>query len=446
MKTRFLILLIILLPMLANAYDFEVDGIYYTITSTEYYTVEVANASIDESEESAYHGDIVIPANVSYYNMTFSVTGIGNYAFCYYRSVGGGSYVGLNRKMTSITLPESITYIGYGAFHGCSLLKDIVIPNNVTDIQGEAFSGCRGLENISLSNRLKGISRMCFYKCIALSSISLPESVNYIGNEAFNGCSKLATINLPQCITGLGEYIFKDCTGLDSIDLSHVQQLGYGTFEGCIKLEKIELPEGMTTLGKYTFRNCTGLKEITLPSTLTNMGTETFTNCSNIEIINSRIQSPNNCYLNEACFQSITYMLATLVVPLGKSELYRATNGWKKFNNIIEENQDEPPVQSKCATPTIKYESGHIQFTCETDGVTYVSSVICEDNKNHDTSIVPLTAIYKISVYAKKDGYDDSDIVTKEISIRGLKGDVDEDGDIKIADVTTLIDILLGKE
>ena len=91
------ILLSVIPVFTAFGYDFMYDGICYNITSSN--TVEVA--------ASTYKGDIVIPESVTYTDINYSVTSIGGKAF--YKCSG----------LTSITIPNSVTSIGVGAFRGC---------------------------------------------------------------------------------------------------------------------------------------------------------------------------------------------------------------------------------------------------------------------------------------------------------------------------------------
>ena len=103
------------------------------------------------------------------------------------------------------------------------------------------------------------------------------------------------------------------------------------------------------------------------------------------------------------------------------------------------------PVPQKCATPTISYIDGEIVFGCATEGVEYVSEIKASDaNKYYDQKIV-LTNKYIVSVYATKTGYEDSEVVTAEISIEGgsgLKGDVNGDGEVGIGDIISITNIM----
>lgn len=95
--------------------------------------------------------------------------------------------------MTSITIPNSVTYIGNGAFSGCSGLTSITIPNSVTEIGDYTFEYCSSLTNITIPNAATNIGDFAFYGCSSLTSITIPKSVTYIGKDAFNGC-ELRTI------------------------------------------------------------------------------------------------------------------------------------------------------------------------------------------------------------------------------------------------------------
>lgn len=111
------------------AYDFEKNGIYYNITSTN--TVEVTS-EIDyyEIDSHSYEGAVVIPEFVTYGGRTYTVTAIGNNAF---RRCKG---------MTEITMPVTIESIGAYAFHYCEGLSEVVIPNEVKAIMNNAFWLC----------------------------------------------------------------------------------------------------------------------------------------------------------------------------------------------------------------------------------------------------------------------------------------------------------------
>ncbi len=112
------------------AYDFEIDGLCYTILPTTEMTCKLTRG------ENKYSGDITIPASVSYKNREFSVVRIDLEAF---KDCTG---------LTSVKIPNSVTEIMSGAFQGCSGLTAIDIPNSVIDIEDQTFEGCSGLTSV----------------------------------------------------------------------------------------------------------------------------------------------------------------------------------------------------------------------------------------------------------------------------------------------------------
>ena len=100
----------------------------------------------------------------------------------------------------------------------------------------------------------------------------------------------------------------------------------------------------------------------------------------------------------------------------------------------------------QCAKPTIAFQNGEILFGCETEGVEYVYTCTVPASTPQSTGrkFTPSTQ-YTIRVYAKKDGYLDSEPVTQKIDVRGLKGDVNDDGEVDIADAVKIVNLVVGK-
>lgn len=122
---RLLLLLITLLPILANAYDAEIDGIYYNFIGDE--AAENYQIYQNGHVSSDYSGTIVIPESVIYNGKTYSVASIGVAAFqgCY--------------ELTFVTIPYSVTMCGDYAFSYCKNLKDVYcyaekVPSSSYDV------------------------------------------------------------------------------------------------------------------------------------------------------------------------------------------------------------------------------------------------------------------------------------------------------------------------
>ncbi|MBO4841428.1 MAG: leucine-rich repeat domain-containing protein [Bacteroidaceae bacterium] len=122
MKRNLLFTLMALLPIVANAYNAKIDGIYYNFSGE--------NATVTSDGTNSYTGEVVIPESVIYNGGVYRVTSIG------YRAFYGCS------GLTSVTIPNSVTEIGDMVFNGCSSLTSVTIPESVTSISGSAFYGC----------------------------------------------------------------------------------------------------------------------------------------------------------------------------------------------------------------------------------------------------------------------------------------------------------------
>ena len=141
-------------------------------------------------------------------------------------------------------------------------------------------------------------------------------------------------------------------------------------------------------------------------------------------------------------FSQNTFNNATLYVPKGTIGKYKATDGWKDFLFIEEGtgggDTPEPPIPEpqKCAMPTITYENGKLKFSCETEGVEFVYNITPPSAKAGIGTDIGLPTTYKVTVYATKAGYDDSDVATKEINLGGGGAqDVNGDGIVDTQDV-----------
>lgn len=99
----------------------------------------------------------------------------------------------------------------------------------------------------------------------------------------------------------------------------------------------------------------------------------------------------------------------------------------------------------RCATPVLTFVSGKVKCTCETAGVTYSYTIApAAATGESTTGEISVGTTFTVSVKAVRDGYEDSDAATITIPMAAV-GDVNADGSINIADVTALVNIILGK-
>jgi len=319
---------------------------------------------------------------------------IGQQVFSYDFEVGG-IYYNYDADTQSATVTKGdITYKG-----------SIVIPPsvsykgremNVTEIGERAFSDCRELTEITLPRTITAINGYAFYGCEGLKKLVIPKSVKKINDRgAFSNLTKLETLVVEDNTNALlNEYSPFNFTTPKNLYLGRSWWFG-SPFN---YLEGIEI----LTIGKL-------VKEFNKIST------------SSLKKIYSMTDNPEQV---SAEFSSHAYVNAILYVPIGCKEKYVAANGWKNFFNIQEmdvadmwNGQGEPPTddnpqQQKCEKPTIHYSKGKLSFECATDGAICQSTITDTDIASYSVNEIQLSATYNISVYASKEGFDNSDVAT----------------------------------
>ena len=274
-------------------------------------------------------------------------------------------------------------------------ITTVFINDGVTSVGNYAFFGCSGLTSVTIGNNVTSIGDHAFQKCSSLTSVTIPNSVMSIGDFAFGLCSCLTSVTIGNSVTSIGNWAFYDCSGLTSVTIGN----------------------SVTSIGDKAFYGCSGLTSITIPNSVTSIGGYAFYGCNNLATIVSLIENPfkiDDERNNIATFSKDTYMNATLYVPKGTIDKYKATNGWRDFL-FIEEGEgpggDIPEIK-KCATPTISYGDDKLTFSCATEGATCQYTISDTDIKAGKGNEVQLCATYNISVYATKEGYENSEVAT----------------------------------
>ncbi len=298
------------IPLLASAFDFEVDGICYKITSSVESVVAVTYYSAEESDNSCkYIGAIEIPSTVDYDSTTYSVAAIGRFAFHYCNS------------LNSVIIPESVTSIGWGAFEGCIGLTTVAMPKCLMSMESSIFKGCSNLTYIDIPEGIVSVGSESFEGCSSLISISIPESVTSIERSAFEGCSSLTSIIIPEGVTSIGSYAFNGCSSLASITIPEgVRSIENSTFRGCNSLSSIIIPKGLTSVGYYAFEGCSSLASITIPEGVTSIGSNAFTDCSGELFVNCNV--PSKAFVGSR-FSKVT--IGEDVTSVGEESFYNCT-------------------------------------------------------------------------------------------------------------------------
>ena len=314
------------LPMVASAYDANINGIYYNFDQETKTAKVTSYRYASSSNVDGYAGAVIIPATVNYNGKKYDVTGIDDMAFNWCSG------------LKSITIPNSVTSIGYAAFGRCSSLKSVTIPNSVTSIAQQTFWGCTGLTTVTIPNNVTSIAYEAFGSCSNLKSITIPNSVTSIAHGAFNNCSSLTNIAIPNSLTdigasafdntgwynnqpdgilyldnwligvkgekpmgkfmiaegtiGLSGSAFSGCDGLTSVTIPNsviyisngysYNNSYYGCFSGCRSLTSVTIPNSVTSIGHFTFYECSGLATVKIPNSVTSIGGYAFYGCNSL--------------------------------------------------------------------------------------------------------------------------------------------------------------------
>lgn len=191
--------------------DKDESGYAYTLYNGIKYSIKDGVAEVERQLETI-KGDIVIADKIIYKGTEYSVTSIRSQAF-YSCS-----------KLTGITIPDSVTSIGYTPFQYCYSLTSIIVDSKNTIYHSASnclietstktlIAGCKN-SVIPTDGSVTTIISGAFRDCSGLTDITIPESVTTIGGWAFAYCIDLASITIPDNVTLIGEYAFFDCSRL----------------------------------------------------------------------------------------------------------------------------------------------------------------------------------------------------------------------------------------
>ncbi len=222
-------------------------------------------------------------------------------------------------SMTSLTINNGLKAIDYNVFCECNSLKSVSIPNSVIAILGSAFACCTSLTSVTLSNKLEAIADEAFYKCTSLKSINIPNSVTLIGSEAFYGCSNLSSVTIGSGVTYIDD----------------------GAFSYCSSLKTINIPNGVETISAEAFYHCKSLTTVGIGSGIKEIVYDSFSNCEELTDVYCFAENVPKTYYDVFNNSYIEY--ATLHVPSGSLDAYKAKTPWNGFMNIV-----------KISTPKVK--------------------------------------------------------------------------------------------
>ena len=368
-------------------------------------------------------------------------------------------------KITSVSIPSSITTIGKSAFVGCKGLTSLNIPDNVTTIGESAFNGCSNLTKLILGKGLTTIRNYAF-EGTNIVVLRIPESVTSVGWCAFyNQNEKIVKIynasnlglssswfrddyHLPRVTIGKGSgynvnldpntsfevdgitYVITDMTNrkvkivdvnetkcASDIEVKKVKyrnveftptELGTAALAGNFTVKSFKFGD-VTTIPSYTFYE-SALTKAEIPNSITSVDQHAFENCKRMTefVVGTGVNTIDQFVL--------TGCSALRRVELGSNVASISAYSFKGCSKIktLRVRRNTPPNAV----------SGVFNDLDKWSCTLYVPKGTVDTYKNANE--------WKTFFFISDDETEPSD------------GDVNGDGKINVSDVTALINMIMG--
>ena len=232
------------------------------------------------------------------------------------QSIGAGAFLGC-KGITSVVLPNTVTYIGEYAFYGLSIEKVTFGGKGFSSVTigDNAFADCKQLAEVvfEVGSQISVIGERAFSGCTALGGFTISASVTEIRNNAFENCTSLQSVTFEGGKKALefGSNVFYNCTKLSTVEIpSNVSKIP-GIFSGCASLTEVKvdtnnpffisvngvvfnkdkteivyypqgrggeytIPDTVTTIAAGVFNGNTSLSLLVIPNTVSYIGEEAF--------------------------------------------------------------------------------------------------------------------------------------------------------------------------
>ncbi len=256
LRKMLLFVILVAIPSQTWAYTTRVNGICYDLIGS------TARVTMDNVYHIFYEGNVIIPEEIEYDSKTYKVTSIGDKAF--YKC----------KRLTSITIPNSVTMIGEDAFYGCEGLTSITFPYSLGYIGDYAFSLCTGLTSITIPNSVTHIGHRAFCICSNVKTLEFnAENCNTCGGTNYNNYStidyafptSISTVKIGNNVTTIPDYFLYNNFNITNVDIPNsITNIGAYAFCGCYETETIVIPNSVKTIGIGAFEN-SGKKIVLYP-------------------------------------------------------------------------------------------------------------------------------------------------------------------------------------
>ena len=188
-------------------------------------------------------------------------------------------------SLTALELPESLTTLGTASFKDCTGLRQVVLVGSVQRVKGETFAGCSGLEEVVFDGPVARIEADAFAGCESLSRVVVPDIKSWFGNGFMN--EKSSPLYFAQ-------HLLVNDNEVTSLEIPNdVSEIGDYMFGGFKSLNALVMGDHVKKIGKNAFAQCKGLSRIQIGDGVVEIGEKAFSTCSNLQslTIGSSVQS-----------------------------------------------------------------------------------------------------------------------------------------------------------
>ena len=276
------------------------------------------------------------------------------------------------QRITSITVPDSVTSIGTYAFSGCIGLTELNLGNGIKTIPNFMAYGCNKLQSIVIPDSVTSIGSSAFRECSSLVSVVIGDSVTSIDYYAFYRCDSLVSIVIGDSVTSIGSYAFDDCDSLANVyinDLSNWCKISFSNsysnplycadnlyvngelvtelvipddvttiknvaFYDLDCITSVVIPDSVTSIGQYAFYNCTGLVSVVIPDSVTSIRDYAFYDCNSlvsVVIPDSVTSIGSSAFYN--CTSLVSVVIGDSVTTIGSYAFRYCSNLYVVYNN-----------------------------------------------------------------------------------------------------------------
>lgn len=277
--------------------------------------------------------------------------------------LGDRTFYAYKKVLKSITLPNTLEYIGASVFSDCTALTEIKLPNNSLRSLGNSafggctgikhfhipetvwsmhnsFSGCKGIESITVDwmstyyRAEDGIlynldkSEILFVYSLDGTTLTIPKTARNIQSSALDLCTELERFECEE-----GSVYYTAAEGVLYANANYgkalimapkklagklvvpddVAVVGQNAFNGCTLLTEVQLPASLTKIDGATFRFCSSLAKINIPESVTYIGQRAFEGCSSLPEVLTIPKSVK--YIGEYAFNGCTSLKFIYIEP-----------------------------------------------------------------------------------------------------------------------------------